>query len=129
MKEFLLNINPAIALAVVNGATIVIFLALWFLLKRYQVRLTGKWAFFDRFLDNVRRKGESRLIRKYGLFGLFVVIAVPVPTIGVYGGTVLCWLTGMKWWHSLITITSGSAVYNSVFLFSLFGIVRATMAG
>ena len=75
-------------------------------------------------IEKTRAKGESRLVKKYGLFGLALLMAVPVPTIGVYGGTILTWLTGVKWWNALIAIVVGTSVSNTIVLFSALGIVR-----
>jgi len=65
------------------------------------------------------------LVRRYGLVGLALLMAIPIPTIGVYGGTLLSWLMGMKLWSSLIAVVSGVTVSNSIVLFTAFGITKA----
>lgn len=119
------NIHPAVIFAIVNVSTVAIFLALWLLLNVFYSRASAKWPFFNRVIEKARRKGETPLIKKYGLVGLALLIAVPLPTIGVYGGTLLSWLMGMKLWTSLIAIVSGATISNSIVLLSAYGIMQA----
>ena len=64
-------------------------------------------------------------MKKYGLVGLALLIAIPIPTIGVYGGTLLSWLMGMNWRNSLIAVVSGATVFNGIILISVLGIAQA----
>lgn len=109
-------------LVILTVLSVVIFFALWFLLNKFYSRTSGRWSFIDRFVEKTRRKGENPLIKKYGLFGLALVLTIPLPTIGVYGGTLLSWLMGMNLWGSFIAIVSGATISNSIFLFTAFGI-------
>ena len=112
-------------LGIVTVCSVGIFLVLWFLLNTFYSRKLGKWPFVNRFIEKTRRKGESPLVRRYGLVGLALLMAVPLPTIGVYGGTILSWLMGMKLWSSLIAVVSGVTLSNSIVLFTAFGITKA----
>lgn len=123
--EIILDIHPAIIFAIVNVSSIAIFLALWLLMNRFYSKASGKWPFFNRVIEKARRKGETRLVKKYGLVGLALFIAITLPTMGVYGGTLLSWLMGMKWWSSLIAVVSGATVSNSIVLLSVLGIIHA----
>ena len=119
------NIHLVAIFAIVTVSSFIIFLITWFLLNVFYSRTSGKWPFINRFIEKTRGKGESPLIKKYGLVGLALLMAIPIPTIGVYGGTLFSWLIGMKLWHSLITVVSGATVSNSIVLFSAFGITKA----
>ena len=77
------------------------------------------------FVEKTRKKGESRLVKRYGLVGIALLMAIPLPTIGVYGGTVLSWLMGVKWWKSMIAVVSGATVSNCIVLFSVLGASKA----
>ena len=94
-------------------------------MNMFYSKASNRWSFFNRFIEKARIRGETPLIKKYGLVGLALLIAVPLPTIGVYGGTVFTWLMGMKWWSSLIAVVSGATVSNSVVFLSAFGIIEA----
>ena len=118
------NMHLLSILGIVTVCSIVIFLVLWFLLNTFYAKALGKWSFVNRFIEKTRGKGESPLIKKYGLVGLTLLMAIPLPTIGVYGGTLLSWLMGAKWWNSLIAVVSGATVSNSIVLLSLLGIIE-----
>ena len=119
------NIHPAIIFTIVHISSVVIFLVIWLLLNVFYSKASNKWPFFNRFIEKARKKGETPLVKKYGLVGLALLIAIPLPTIGVYGGTLLSWLIGMKWWTSLIAVVSGATVSNSIVLLSVLGIMQA----
>jgi len=121
------NIHPAIVFAIVNVSSVAIFLVLWFLLNKfyYKYKASNRWPFVNRFIEKARKKGETPLVKKYGLVGLALLMAIPLPTIGVYGGTLLSWLMGMKWRSSLIAVVSGATVSNSIVLLSVLGIMQA----
>ena len=119
------NIHLVPLLVILTACSIAIFLVVWFLLNSFYSKISGKWSFINLFVDKTRGKGESPLIKKYGLFGLALLIAITFPTMGVYGGTILSWLLGMKLWSSLIAVVSGATVSNSIVLLSVFGISQA----
>ena len=120
----LLNIHPAIIFAIVTVCSLLIFIAIWFLLNKFYPGASKRWPFLYRFIEKTRKRGETPLVKKYGLVGIALLIAIPLPTIGVYGGTLLSWLMGMKWRSSLIAIVSGATVSNSFVLLSVLGIMQ-----
>jgi uncharacterized membrane protein len=118
------NIHSAIIFAIVTASSIAIFFVVWFLLNVFYSKASNRWPSFNQFIEKVRKKGETPLIKKYGLIGLALLMAIPLPTIGVYGGTLLSWLMGMKWRSSLIAVVSGATVSNSIVLLSILGIMQ-----
>ena len=125
MTTFFFNIHPAIIFSIVTVISVAIFFVIWFLLNVFYSKASGKWPFFNRIIEKVRRKGETTLVKKYGLVGLALFMAIPLPTMGVYGGTLLSWLMGVKWWSSLIAVVSGATVSNGIVLLSVLGIIKA----
>ncbi len=125
MTAFFFNIHPAIIFSIVTVSSVAIFFVIWFLLNAFYSKASGKWPFFNRIIEKVRRKGETTLVKKYGLVGLALFMAIPLPTMGVYGGTLLSWLMGMNWWSSLIAVVLGATISNSVVLLSVLGIIKA----
>lgn len=121
----LFNLHPAVVFAIVTFSSIAIFTAVWCLLNLYYARACRRWPYLNRVVEKARIKGELPIIRKYGLLGLVVLMAVPFPTIGVYGGTLLSWLMGIKWWNALIAIVLGGTISNSIVLLSVYGLVQA----
>ena len=121
-----LNIHPTVIFAIVTVSSVAIFCVIWLLLNKFYSRASDRWPFFNRFIEKARKRGETPLVKKYGLIGLALLIAIPIPTIGVYGGTLLSWLMGMKLWMSMIAIVSGATVSNSIVLLSAYDITQAT---
>ena len=117
------NIHLVSILAILTISSVAIFLIEWFLLNVFHSKTSGKWSFIYRFIEKTRGKGKSPLIKKYGLVGLLLLMAIPLPTIGVYGGALLSWLMGMKLWSSLIAVVSGATISNSIFFLSILGII------
>ena len=120
------NMHLLAVLGIVTVCSVVIFLGIWLLMNTFYSKVSGKWSLFDRFIEKTRKKGESHLVKRYGLVGLALLMAVPIPTIGVYGGTLLSWLMGMKLWTSLVAVVSGATVSNTIVLFTAFGITKIT---
>ncbi|MEJ2739832.1 MAG: small multi-drug export protein, partial [Dehalococcoidia bacterium] len=106
--------------------SIVVFLGVWYFLNFSHRKIQNKWLFVNRFLERTRKKGNSPLIKKYGLVGLAMLMAVPFPTIGVYGASSLSWMLGARHWQALLAVTSGVAVSNSLVLLSVLGIIHLT---
>jgi uncharacterized membrane protein len=124
MIDNLFNIHPAIMFAILIVSSVAVFFTVWFLLNRFYSKASNRWPFFNRFIERARKKGETPLVKKYGLVGLALLMAIPLPTIGVYGGTLVSWLMGMKWRSSLIAVVSGATVSNSIVLLSVLGIMQ-----
>jgi uncharacterized membrane protein len=55
-----------------------------------------------------------------------MLMAVPFPTIGVYGASSLCWMIGANKWRSLTAVVSGVAVSNILVILSLLGVIHLT---
>jgi len=59
---------------------------------------------------------EKRLLKhrkqidQYGVFGLFVFVAIPLPGTGVWTGSGLSAILKMKFWPSVIAIFAGNLV-------------------
>jgi hypothetical protein len=64
------NIHPAIVLAIITVSSVAIFLVVWLLLNVFYSRAFSRLPFINRFIEKTRGKGESPLVRKYGLIGL-----------------------------------------------------------
>ena len=122
----LFGINPFIIFVIATFYAVCVFLGVWYFLNYSHKRVFRNWGFFHRFLKKARKKGESPLIRKYGLLGLAAMMAIPFPTIGVYGATSLSWMLGKNQWRSMIAVMSGVTVSNSIILASALGIIHIT---
>ncbi|NLE09332.1 MAG: small multi-drug export protein [Dehalococcoidales bacterium] len=118
------GINPFIVFSVATAYAVCVFLGVWYFLNYSRNRYLKRWSFIDRFLKKARQKGETPFIRKYGLFGLAMLMAVPFPTIGVYGATSLTWMLGKNQWRSMAAVISGVTVSNGIVLSTALGLIH-----
>lgn len=74
---------------------------------------------FTSFVEKFESRAANKIknYRKYRLFGLYILVAIPLPTTGVYTGCVAATVMNIKFKNALIAIvagvfTSGFIVYN-----------------
>jgi len=77
---------------------------------------------FNDYLVRVRRNGEPK-VRKYGLLGLLLFVAVPLPMTGAYTGTVLSWLLAMEWKRSFVAVAIGVVCAGIIVMLATMGVV------
>ncbi|HAN42937.1 MAG TPA: ligand-binding protein SH3 [Sphaerochaeta sp.] len=73
-------------------------------------KLLDKWSvyhrFFEKTIERARRKvGEK--VRKYGLLGLMLFVAIPLPITGAWTGTIGAWVLGLEKKKSILFILLG----------------------
>jgi uncharacterized membrane protein len=64
----------------------------------------GSWV--HRKLEGVRLKAHP-LVEKYGVLGLAVFVAIPLPGTGAYAGTAAAWLLGMDKGKGFLAVSLG----------------------
>ncbi|NLW51803.1 MAG: small multi-drug export protein [Tissierellia bacterium] len=67
-------------------------------------------GFFDRLITKISEKTLSKKeqIDKYGYIGLWLFVAIPLPGTGIWTGSLLSHLLGMKKIPSLIAVVLGN---------------------
>ncbi len=75
-----------------------------FVMKRSDL---GK-RFFDWLFDRTRRKVDQKM-KKYGRWGLFFLVAIPLPVTGGWTGALAAFLFGIKKQYSALIISLGIA--------------------
>mgnify|MGYP002479143335 CR=1 FL=1 len=70
--------------------------------------------------DRTMRK--SMTIRKYSLVGLFIFVAIPLPTTGVWSGALIASFLGLKLWPSFIVIVLGNIIAGLLVLTISYGV-------
>jgi uncharacterized membrane protein len=63
----------------------------------------------------LRRRGEPK-VEKYGFWGLFLFVAVPLPITGAYTGTILAWLLAIGWRKAFPAVALGVVVAGLIVL-------------
>lgn len=64
----------------------------------------GGWV--HRRLERIRAKAHP-LVEKYGVLGLAVFVAVPLPGTGAYSGSAAAWLLDMDVRHAFLAVSLG----------------------
>lgn len=76
--------------------------------------LMAKYStFFDRLIERIIRRNNDKhreKIDKYGLLGLFIIVAIPLPGTGVWSGSLAASLFDFKFKPALIVIALGNLV-------------------
>lgn len=117
-----LGLEPAfvIALAVIMNS--LIFFPVYFGLKLFYDRLFCRWRIAKYFVDRTRKKGEP-YIKKYGLLGLAIFVAIPLPVTGAWTGSALAWLLGMEWKKSFLAVAAGVFTAGIIVSFISLGVL------
>lgn len=76
----------------------------YFLEFMYERFPEGGWV--HRKLEGIREKAHP-LVEKYGMLGLAVFVAIPMPGTGAYSGTAAAWLLDMDKKRAFIAVSLG----------------------
>ncbi|NLE95218.1 MAG: small multi-drug export protein [Dehalococcoidia bacterium] len=124
-----LGLDPWLVFVVAVVTNIAIFVPTRLALAWFYRSVFTRIPYFDDYLVRVRRKGEPT-VRKYGLLGLLLFVAVPLPITGAYTGTVLSWLLAMEWKRSFIAVGIGVVCAGVIVMLATLGVISvATVAG
>jgi uncharacterized membrane protein len=114
-----LGLDPLFTFLIAIVANALIFFPVFFALRLFYDKLLSRIPLFDRYLDNLRRRGKPK-VDKYGFWGLFLFVAVPLPLTGAYTGTILAWLLDVDWKKAFPAVGVGVIVAGIVvFLITL----------
>lgn len=74
--------------------------------------LMKKWGPFKRIVDKLEQKADKHRdkIDKYRLWGLFILVAIPLPGTGAWTGALVAALMDIKIKHALPVIAAGVLV-------------------
>ena len=94
--------------------------------------LLDKWSFyhnlFEKTVTRARKKVDAK-VSKYGLLGLMLFVAIPLPITGAWTGTIGAWVMGLDKKRSYLFIIMGvliagiivtTVVYTGAGIASLF---------
>ena len=117
-----LGLDPLFTFFIAIIANALIFFPVFFALRLFYDKLLSRIPLFDRYLDNLRKRGEPK-VEKYGFWGLFLFVAIPLPITGAYTGTILAWLLGMNWKKAFPAVGLGVIVAGVVVLLITLGVI------
>jgi len=116
-----LGLDPLFTFFVAIIANALIFFPVFFALRLFYDKLLFRIPWFNKYLDNLRKRGEPK-VEKYGFWGLTLFVAIPLPVTGAYTGTILAWLLGMDWRKAFPAVGLGVIVAGVVVLLITLGI-------
>ncbi len=88
------------------------------------VKRTGLFRHItERIVDNTINKSHN--IKKYYRLGLFIFVAIPVPSTGVWSGSLAAALLNIRLLHALPVIFFGNAVAGIIILLISHSIIGA----
>lgn len=95
------------------------------LLIRYIFELMSKIPFVKKMIDSLVAKAhlKGRIMRKYRLFGLFLLVAVPLPGTGAWTGALVAAILEIRLKLALPIILAGVLVAGMIMLAASCGIV------
>jgi uncharacterized membrane protein len=109
------GLDPLFTFFVAIIANALIFFPIFFALRLLYEKLLFRIPLFDKYLDNLRKRGKPR-VEKYGFWGLILFVAIPLPITGAYTGTILAWLLGMDWRKAFPAVGLGVIVAGAIVL-------------
>jgi len=95
-------------LPIILASNLAIFWPGYYFLELVYERLP-KGGWIHRKLENIREKARP-LVEKYGVLGLAVFVAIPLPGTGAYSGTAASWLLDMEPKKAFMAVSLGVAV-------------------
>ncbi|MBO4216935.1 MAG: small multi-drug export protein [Clostridia bacterium] len=93
------------------------------LLIRWIIGLMKKIPFMKRFAEWLEKKAENRRekVEKAEFWGLFLLVAIPLPGTGAWTGSLVAAVLGMKYWKSFFAIVLGVITAGIVVLLISYG--------
>lgn len=90
------------------------------------MNILAKISFTRWFYDLVNRKTHQNkgIVEKYGKYGLFIFVAIPLPGSGVYTGAAIAILLGMKRRDAFLALSLGMILAGILVSLAAAGIIR-----
>lgn len=119
------DMNPVISFIICLIANILVIPVALFLLEKI-FKLLRKISFFDKFITWFTKKCLSKReqLDKYGYFGLFLFVGIPLPGTGVWTGCFLASLLNMDKKKSFLAAMGGVLLAGIIMMLVSFGILK-----
>jgi uncharacterized membrane protein len=114
-----LDLNPVLTFFLAVFFNCLIFFPVYFGMKLFYDKILSKISIFNLYLKKLWKRGKP-FVDRYGLIGLAIFVAIPLPLTGAYSGTFLSWLLGLKWKKAFLAVCLGVIIAGIIVLsFSL----------
>jgi len=118
-----LGLDPLFTFLIAIVANALIFFPVFFALRLFYDKLLSRIPLFGRYLDSLRKRGKP-IVDRYGFWGLFLFVAVPLPLTGAYTGTILAWLLDVDWRRAFPAVGLGVLMAGIVVLLITLGVAN-----
>lgn len=98
------------------------FFPIYFGLK-YFYKYVKNNNLITRIVERARRKGHKPM-EKYGVWGLILFVAIPLPLTGAWTATIISWLFDVEWWKSFAVIATGVIIAGIIVTLSSMGAIQ-----
>ena len=98
-----------------------------FFLEKVSAWLSSRSSFFDKFFKWLfarTRKKASNKIEKYGPWGLFVLVAIPLPVTGGWTGALAAFLFGIEKKKAIPIISLGIMAAGVIVTLLTIGVIK-----
>lgn len=95
------------------------------LLTRKIIEWMKKHHILDKLTSFLERKGsqKAQTVQKYSFWGLFILVAIPLPGTGAWTGALVASLLDMRLKRALPAIAMGVIVAGLIVLLATYGVV------
>lgn len=123
------DMGPGLALALsIAGNMLPVFFVFWFLehVSEYLIKNSTFFAkLFEKIFERTRRRAEEKFT-KYGIGGLILLVAIPLPMTGAWTGTIAAWLFGLPFKKAISPIFIGVVIAGVIVTLLSLGIFSIT---
>lgn len=114
----------AIPAAIVGNMVPVPFIVVY--IQRVFAWLRAHWARLDGFISKLEKRahGKEETVRKYGFWGLLILVAVPLPGTGAWTGALVAALMNMRLKDALPAIFTGVCVAAAIVTGITLGVIH-----
>jgi uncharacterized membrane protein len=95
------------------GANLLVFPILSIFLNFFHSFFYKRLPFYQRFFDKtiirIRKKVETK-VALYGMVGITLFVAIPLPITGAYSGTLGSWILGLDKKKSFLAVSLGVCI-------------------
>ena len=102
-----LSLLPVLLTAILGNMVPVPFILLF--IRKILDWMKTRERFFKRIAEKLeaRALSKSDVLEKYAAFGLFVLVAIPLPGTGAWTGALVAAVFRLKWKHAIPAIFAG----------------------
>jgi len=88
-----LGFNPLLVTSI-SIITNILLIPVLFIFLNYFWKIVKNWKIVEFYVSKLRTRSKP-YIEKYGNYGIFIFVVIPLPGSGVYTGSLVSWLFGM----------------------------------